>query len=49
MTRLSDLESQAKTSGKGKWNKEKNPNVNVYVSVCLLLDKYVTGSVIICC
>lgn len=27
MTRLSELELQAKTEGKGKWNKEKNPNV----------------------
>lgn len=26
MTRLSEIESQAKTAGKGKWNKEKNPN-----------------------
>ncbi|XP_065911934.1 staphylococcal nuclease domain-containing protein 1-like [Dysidea avara] len=26
MTRLSEFESQAKTAGRGKWNKEKNPN-----------------------
>jgi len=37
MTRLSELESQAKTAGKGKWNKEKNPNVSftiLYVLIC---------------
>ena len=41
MTRLSDLESQAKTTGKGKWNKEKNPNVSV--NVCC-----VSASIVYC-
>ena len=38
MTRLSELESQAKTSGKGKWNKEKNPNVSV--TMCIFVCKH---------
>ena len=42
MSRLAELESQAKTAGKGKWNKEKSPNVcftisYVLVSLCLFV------------
>ena len=40
MTRLSEIESQAKTAGKGKWNKEKNPNVCYSIS-CVLTCLYV--------
>ena len=40
MTRLSEIESQAKTAGKGKWNKEKNPNV-CYSTSCVLTCLYV--------
>ena len=39
MTRLSEIESQAKTAGKGKWNKEKNPNV-CYSTSCVLTCLY---------
>ena len=35
MTRLSELELQAKTNGKGKWNKEKNRDVR-FITSCLL-------------
>ena len=40
MARLSELESQAKTAGKGKWNKEKNPNVCI-VSCMLMCHVFV--------
>ena len=35
MTRLSELELQAKTNGKGKWNKEKNRDV-CFITSCML-------------
>ena len=44
MTRLSEIESQAKTAGKGKWNKEKNPNVcysTSYVLTCLYVCVFI--------